>query len=323
MAGQPSQTRPEPMNASPYHSKVKVTLKFADHQFAAGGMVTGKMELECKAEKGLGIGVILVELYAIEELTSRDHSATSTFLHSRRLFQGPGLPPSNSVHPYPAPGDPPLPSNYYHARRGITTFFFQFPLPESSPSSIEFGSGLARLRYEVRASVGVAWKGEKKLVTDKKPVEVVEQFESDPVRGEAEGIIVGENGKIWMQGKVLGGFMVAGQPACIELQVKNHSSKKNSGLTVTLSRDLYLPNQPAAQKQPLQINDTVTSVNFRGPEYIIGPGVEGVANLVIDVPKHARGVKGGRRIGDGDKVTECLFEVRCTISIKLSMGFGR
>lgn len=54
------------MNASPYHSKVKVTLRFADHQFAAGGMVTGKMELECKAEKGLGIGVILVELYAIE-----------------------------------------------------------------------------------------------------------------------------------------------------------------------------------------------------------------------------------------------------------------
>ena len=63
-------------------------------------------------------------------------------------------------------------------------------------------------------------------MTDKKPVEVVEQYDTDPVRGAAEGIIVGENGKIWMQGKVLGGFMVAGQPACIELQVKNHSSKK-------------------------------------------------------------------------------------------------
>ena len=54
------------MNASPYHSKVRVTLKFADTQFAAGGMVAGKMELECKAEKGLGISVIMVELYAIE-----------------------------------------------------------------------------------------------------------------------------------------------------------------------------------------------------------------------------------------------------------------
>ena len=66
MAGTPSQTRPEPMNASPYHSKVKVTLRFADQQFPAGGMVSGKMEMECKAEKGLGIGVIMVELYAIE-----------------------------------------------------------------------------------------------------------------------------------------------------------------------------------------------------------------------------------------------------------------
>lgn len=66
MAGTATQTRPEPMNASPYHSKVKVTLKFADTEFAAGGMVTGKIELECKAEKGLGINVIMVELYAIE-----------------------------------------------------------------------------------------------------------------------------------------------------------------------------------------------------------------------------------------------------------------
>ena len=79
MAGTPSQTRPEPMNASPYHSKVKVTLRFADQQFPAGGMVTGKMEMECKAEKGLGIGVILVELYAIEGELLR--SIMLQFLH--------------------------------------------------------------------------------------------------------------------------------------------------------------------------------------------------------------------------------------------------
>ncbi|KAH9933556.1 uncharacterized protein BXZ73DRAFT_77184 [Epithele typhae] len=321
MAGAASQTRPEPMNASPYHSKVKVTLRFADTQFIAGGMVTGKIELECKAEKGLGISVIMVELFGVEELTSRDHSATSTFLHSRRLFQGPGLPPSNSVHPYPAPGDPPLPSHYYHARRGITTFLFQIPLPETSPSSIDFGSSLATLRYEVRASVGVFWKGEKKLVTDKKMVDIIERL--DERRNiESDGVIVGENGKIWMQGRVLGGLMVAGEPTCIELQVKNHTTKKNSGLSVTLTRELYLPNVPATQKQPLQISDTLTSVSFKGPEYIIGPGVEGVANLVVDVPKTARGVRGGRRFGEGNKSTECLFEVRCTVGIKLGMGIG-
>lgn len=29
-----------------------------------------------------------------------------------------------------------------------------------------------------------------------------------------------------MQGKVVGGLVVAGETACVELQVKNHSAKK-------------------------------------------------------------------------------------------------
>lgn len=92
---------------------------------------------------------------------------------------------------------------------------------------------------------------------------------------------------------------------------------------MTLTRELYLPNVPSNQKQPLQLSDTVTIVSFRGPEYVIQPGVEGVANLVVDIPKHARGVKGGPRQSDGAKSTECLFEVRCILSIKLAMGIGR
>lgn len=276
------------------------------------------------------------------ELTSRDHSATSTFLHSRRLFQGPGLPPSNSVHPFPQPGDPPLPPNYYGARRGTTTFLFRFPLPPSSPSSINFGSSLANVRYEVRASVGVSWKGEKRLVTDKKEVDVVESFQEEFARTEPEGVVVGENGKFWVQGRVVGGVLIAGQPACVELHVKNHSSKKvclhvrfqsakphvicqNSGLSITLTRQLQLPSFPTTEKPPLQISDTLTSVSFRGQEYIIQPGTEGVANLVFDVPRHARGVKGGPRHGDEDEetVTAALFEVLCIIDVKLSMGFAR
>lgn len=162
-------------------------------------------------------------------MTSRDHSATSTFLRTRRLFQGPGLPPSNAVLAHPLPGAPTLPVSYYHARKGLTTFIFRFPLPESSPSAISFGSGLARVRYEVRASVGVTYKGENRLVTDKKDVDIVESYEEDFGRREPEGVIVGENGKIWVQAKLLGGVVVAGQPACVELQVKNHSSKKVCG----------------------------------------------------------------------------------------------
>lgn len=311
------------MNATNHHSKVRTTLKFADPLFVAGGAVSGKMEMECKTEKGLGIGVIMVELFAIEELTSRDHSATQTFLHSRRVFQGPGLPPSNAVHPFPKPDEPALPANYYHARRGTTAFLFRFPLPESSPSSINFGSGVAQLRYEVRATVGVVYRGERRLVTDKKVVDVVERYQDDPSRPEPEGVLVGESGKILMQGKVMGGVLVAGQPACVELLVKNHSTKKNTGLTVTLSRNLQLANINPHEKPPLRLSDTLTAVSFQGPEFIIHPGVEGVANLVFDVPPHARSLRGGSRDGGEDgRTSKHLFEVRGTVTVCLALGFG-
>ena len=128
------------------------------------------------------------------------------------------------------PDEPPLPMNYYHGRRGTTTFLFRFPLLETSPSSINFGSGIAQLRYEIRATVGIIHKGERVLVTDRKIVDVVEMYREDPARPLPEGVIVGENGKILMQGRVLGGVLVAGQPACVELLVKNHSQRKVSNL---------------------------------------------------------------------------------------------
>ena len=108
----------------------------------------------------------------------------------------------------------------------MTTFLFRFPLPPSCPSSINFGSGLATIRYEVRATVGVAYKGENKLVFDKKQVDVVEAFEPDFSRVGPEAVVVGESGRIWLQAKLLGGVVVANQPACVELTVKNHSLKK-------------------------------------------------------------------------------------------------
>ncbi|KAH9481910.1 hypothetical protein JR316_0006440 [Psilocybe cubensis] len=325
-----SQALPEPMNSSPHHSKVKVTITLADPTFVAGTHVSGKLEMECRADKGLGIGIMMIELFAVQELSSRDHSATSTFLHSRRLFQGPGLPPSNAVQAHPMPGDPPLPQDYHQARRGRSTFLFRIPIPTSSPSSISFGSGLAKVSYELRASVGVFWKNEKRLVIDKRPIDVVEAYLYDDVlMGKVpESIVIGENGKLWMQGKIVGNVILAGESACLELQVKNHSNKKAS-LTLTLTRTLYLQSSATGPRQaPVQISDTLTTVPFRGPEYIIPPGAEGVANLVFDIPKHARGVRGGTLDGEeaeggtGPRHTESLFEIKCKVEVKLAMGMG-
>jgi hypothetical protein len=197
----------------------------------------------------------------------------------------------------------------------------------------------------------VFWKGEKILVTCRKDVEIVESCGEEFGRDEPEGVVVGEHGKIWVQGKVVGGVVVAGESACVELQVKNHSSKKvsfpdhqmaiyvliistmqSTTLTVTLLRTLVLPipnpdrNPKPAHTPILEVSDTLTTVSFKGPEYIITPGAEGVASLVFDVPKNARGVRSGALEGSEDdegRMTEPLFEIRCAVGVKLGMGFRR
>lgn len=63
-------------------------------------------------------------------------------------------------------------------------------------------------------------------MTNKKDIEVVESYEHDFSRAEPEAVVVGEYGKIWAQGKLVGGIAVVGESACVELQVKNHSNKK-------------------------------------------------------------------------------------------------
>lgn len=313
----------EPMNATQTHSKVRVTTSLSAPVFVAGGEISGKMELDCRADKGLGINTMMVELIATQELISRDHSATSVFMSDKRLFQGPGLPPSNSVYAHPQPGAPPLPPQYHQARKGCTTFFFNFPLPVSSPNSVNFGNGLARIFYEIKATVAVFWKGERTLVRYNKEVLVTECLLESRVPREPS-TLVAEGGKMVVQAQVVGGIGVGGRSTCVELQVKNHSQKKTTGLTLTLLRTLHLPNV-GTSKNPFQLTDTVVTVPFRGSEYTIAPGVEGVANLVFDVPRNARGVKGGprERTGDGDhKHVEALFHIDTTINIAIAMGLG-
>ena len=57
---------PEPMNSSPHHSKVKISTTLSDPTFVAGNFVSGKLDMECRADIGLGIGILMVELFAIQ-----------------------------------------------------------------------------------------------------------------------------------------------------------------------------------------------------------------------------------------------------------------
>lgn len=102
----------------------------------------------------------------------------------------------------------------------------------------------------------------------------------------------------------------------------NIQLSQNTGLTLTLTRSLVLPGN---RESPLQLSDVLTTVPFRGPDYIVPPGAEGVASLVFDIPEHARGVRGGPFEGDESETrrTQAIFEVRCVVEIKMSMGLGR
>ena len=50
-----------------------------------------------------------------------------------------------------------------------------------------------------------------------------------------------------------------------------------------------------------------------------------MANLVFDVPKNSRGVKGGPRPASEDSMKQIapLFEVKCLVTVSMPMGFGR
>ena len=60
--------RVEAMNASPTHPKVRIKLQLSSNTFIAGEDVTGKMELECRADgfggagKALAMGKVGVEM---------------------------------------------------------------------------------------------------------------------------------------------------------------------------------------------------------------------------------------------------------------------
>ncbi|KAF8800446.1 hypothetical protein BYT27DRAFT_7216951 [Phlegmacium glaucopus] len=127
-----------------------------------------------------------------------------------------------------------------------------------------------------------------KLAVDNKTVDVVEAYPYE--KSPPEAIVVGDNGKLWMQGRMSGGPVVAEGTAYLELQVKNHCNTS--------------------------------------PEYIIPPGAKGVTNLVFGVPKLSRGVQGGTLDGESEgdggqpRQTESLFEIRCEVEVKLGMGIG-
>lgn len=98
---------------------------------------------------------------------------------------------------------------------------------------------------------------------------------------------------------------------------------QNTNLVLSLNRTLILHTNST---KPLEISDTLLTVPYRGQEYTLPPGGEGVAHLVFDVPITARSVRGGTYDGDDDGVrntSEALFSIQASVEVKVGMGLGR
>ena len=90
--------------------------------------------------------------------------------------------------------------------------------------------GPASIRCEVRTSASVAWRGDRRLVTNTCEVRVVESLDTLLPTTTPQTVTIAEGRKIWAQARITNGAVIGGEAACIDLEVKNHTSRWISSL---------------------------------------------------------------------------------------------
>lgn len=73
--------------------------------------------------------------------------------------------------------------------------------------------------------MSVAWRGDKRLVTDMREVKVVENWDPTNAAPSPQAVAITHGGKIWAQATLTNGVVVGGESACIDLQLKNHTQR--------------------------------------------------------------------------------------------------
>ncbi|KAH9015199.1 hypothetical protein EDB85DRAFT_2156876 [Lactarius pseudohatsudake] len=209
-------------------------------------------------------------------LTSRDHPATST-LYTLAIF--------TRVLAYP------LPANYHQARRGLIAFLFHRSVPPSSPSSINVGNRLTQIRYDIRASVDVAWKIQK--FPESPPANKTMVYTPSP----HQNVWSSASDKIWAQARVLGGMPMAGESACIESSKRQACTSRSAGTCV------YLRQPKALARAAAAATDLGHPRKHRLSRKSTQPTREpGVLQFVFDAPRSARTVSAHpRHGGDADE----------------------
>ncbi|KAK3842849.1 MAG: hypothetical protein J3R72DRAFT_121666 [Linnemannia gamsii] len=309
-----------PMTTQPAKcSKLKIRIFFDSTIFQAGGTLFGRMEVTATSSRSLKMGEIAVELAAYEEITSKEFTATQSFLSSRLCFQGSGIPPSNAVH---GPCDE---DGFWMAKKGKTTFPFAFQLPLDCPSSLVFGQ-TASLRYVVTGLVQVFYHGKDETILKSKEAFVVEAWDGYnpeyrlPVQGaNSTKLFWGGSGALELEALLAERLHSAGGNLTVEVKVKNNTSRKVQGIRVGVARRLEMVSDkaqaelnPGLKIETVSVSEVIGTQEFKSSSYLFDTGEERSMTVNMIVPGNARTIRG-----------TALFEVTCFVVVSMLLGAFR
>ncbi|KAF9958467.1 hypothetical protein BGZ72_000308 [Mortierella alpina] len=297
-------------------SKLKIRIYFDSTIFQAGGNLFGRMEITSSSSQSLKLGEIAVELAAYEEITSKEFTATQSFLSSRLNFQGHSIPPSNAVH---GPVDE---GGFWRAKKGKTTFPFAFQLPLDCPSSLVFGQ-TASLRYVVTGLVQVFYHGKDETILKSKEAFVVEAWDGYnpdyrlPVQASnSTKLFWGGSGSLVLEAMLSERLHSAGGNLAVEVKVKNNTSRKVQGIKVGVSRRLEMvSDKDKVEKNPglkidtVSVSEVIGTQEFKSSSYLFDTGEERTMTVNMVVPGNARTIRG-----------TALFEVTCFVVVSMLLG---
>ncbi|KAG0055624.1 hypothetical protein BGZ83_007924 [Gryganskiella cystojenkinii] len=298
-------------------SKLKIRIFFDSTIFQAGGNLFGRMEVTATSSRSLKLGEIAVELAAYEEITSKEFTATQSFLSSRLCFQGAkNLPPSNAVH---GSCDE---NGFWMAKKGKTTFPFAFQLPLDCPSSLVFGQ-TASLRYVVTGLVQVFYHGKDETVIKTKEAFVVEAWDGYnpeyrlPVRASnSTKLFWGGSGNLMLEAMLSERLHSAGGNLTVEVKVTNNTSRKVQGIRLGVARKLEMvADRDKAERNPhlkidtVSVSEVIGTHEFKSSSYLFDTGEERSMTINMIVPGNARTIRG-----------TALFEVTCFVTVSMLLG---
>ncbi|KAF9090160.1 hypothetical protein BGX29_011625 [Mortierella sp. GBA35] len=305
------------MTAAPAKcSKLKIRIYFDSTIFQAGGNLFGRMEVTATSSRSLKLGEIAVELAAYEEITSKEFTATQSFLSSRLCFQGPGIPPSNAVH---GPCDE---DGFWMAKKGKTTFPFAFQLPLDCPSSLVFGQ-TASLRYVVTGLVQVFYHGRDETILKSKEAFVVEAWDGYnpdyrlPIQAaNSTKLFWGGSGALELEAMLAERLHSAGGNLTVEVKVKNNTSRKVQGIRVGVARRLEMVSDkakaelnPGLKIETVSVSEVIGTQEFKSSSYLFDTGEDRTMTVNMIVPGNARTIRG-----------TALFEVTCFVVVSMLLG---